>query len=42
LAAHGDAALIGLDEAVEHFQQGALAGAVGADQAQAFAASEFE
>jgi hypothetical protein len=42
MAAHGDAALIGLDEAVEHFPQGALAGTVGADQAQAFAAPELE
>jgi len=39
---HGDAALIGFDQAVEHFQQGALTGTVGADQPQAFATFEFK
>ncbi len=41
-AANFDAALVRLDEPVQHLQQRGLAGAVAADEAEAFAAPELE
>src|SRR6478735_3798142 len=41
-AAHGDRARAGLDSAGDHLQEGALAGAVAADDAEAFARHEVE
>lgn len=41
-AAHFEAPGVGLEQAVEHLEQGRLASAVAADEAQAFPASQFE
>jgi len=40
--AHFDGALIRLDQSVEHFEESGLARAIAADEADAFAAAEFE